>query len=154
MSIDLTGRIANRIFNARKEKMFTQKQVADALGISEGQYAHYEKGRAKPDINTIYQMCILFNASFDEWLGLTENSVEKKESPASAKPKARDKYGISREEYEMFSRFLSGRGINSSQELTATQKKGIKAVSLMLDCLFPVSSAKIDTDDVPTANVG
>lgn len=81
ISKNLTSQIANKILTARKKKNLTQKQVADALGLTEGQYAHYEKGRANPDINTIYQMCIFFDASFDEWLGLL------KKAPVTAHPK-------------------------------------------------------------------
>lgn len=73
---NLTEKIAQKIFAARKASGMTQKQVATLLGISEGQFAHYEKGRAEPSINLIYQMCLLFNASFDEWLGISDKPKE------------------------------------------------------------------------------
>lgn len=72
---NLTEKIAQKIFMARKAFGMTQKQVASLLGISEGQFAHYEKGRAEPSINLIYQMCLLFNASFDEWLGISKKPI-------------------------------------------------------------------------------
>lgn len=63
-------RLAAKMLEARERRGLTQKQVADAIGISEGQYAHYEKCRAKPDINVIFELSCLYNASMDDWLGI------------------------------------------------------------------------------------
>lgn len=145
--------LGEKIKNKRQNVNLKQSELAKQLGVSTSAVGNWENDLNKPNVDLIAKMCFIFNVSPNYFFELSNNHNDKN-SPAQAEPKARDKYGISREEYEMFSRFLSGRGINSSQELTATQRKGIKAVSLMLDCLFPVSSSKIDTDDVPTANVG
>lgn len=67
---EIQSRLATKMLEEREKRGLTQKQVADALGISEGQYAHYEKCRAKPDINVIYELSQLYNASMDAWLGI------------------------------------------------------------------------------------
>ena len=74
MAGELSERIAKRIVEARKSKGMTQYQVADKLGITPGRYLHYEKGRAEPSLDMIYRLCVLFNESFDEWLGLRQPS--------------------------------------------------------------------------------
>lgn len=72
--MDTKELLAEKLLTERKNRNLSQRQVANALGISEGQYAHYEKGRASPDVNMVYQICMFFNVSFDEWLGINKTA--------------------------------------------------------------------------------
>lgn len=67
-------RIAQKIKDARKKRGLTQKEVAAALGIKENRYAHYEKGRAEPSVELLYQICCYYGESFDDWLGIADAS--------------------------------------------------------------------------------
>ena len=59
-----------KLLALRKEKGFTQKDVADRLGISRQAYANYETGNREPDITTLIKIAQLFEVSVDE---LVEN---------------------------------------------------------------------------------
>lgn len=46
----------------------TQKKLADFLQISHDTISLWEKGKSKPDIDTLKKLCILFNCTSDELL--------------------------------------------------------------------------------------
>ena len=54
----------------RKRNKYTQKEMADMLGVTEGCYAHWEQGRNEPSIFYILQLCKLLHISADELLGV------------------------------------------------------------------------------------
>lgn len=56
---------SERLKTARKECHLTQKQVAEALGISEGSYCSYEKAKREPNIEKIRILADLFDVSAD-----------------------------------------------------------------------------------------
>ena len=70
MASKLSKEIAQRILCAREKNGMTQREVAERLNVKETTYANWEKGRAQPNVDTIYSLCKLFNESFDIWLGL------------------------------------------------------------------------------------
>jgi transcriptional regulator with XRE-family HTH domain len=45
---DHQKRIGRRIAQARRDKGWSQRELGDALGISEGQISRYETGRVTP----------------------------------------------------------------------------------------------------------
>ncbi|MBQ6142947.1 MAG: helix-turn-helix domain-containing protein [Clostridia bacterium] len=47
---------------------YTQKQVADMLGVDRSTYAYYESGRIKPDIDTIMKLSTIFNVHYTQIL--------------------------------------------------------------------------------------
>ena len=54
--------------NARKEMEYTQKQVADKLGVVESCYANWEQGRTEPNIAMLRQISELLKVSVDDLL--------------------------------------------------------------------------------------
>jgi transcriptional regulator with XRE-family HTH domain len=50
-----------RITLIRTQNKFTQKQVADALGVSRSAYCGYETGRRKVDIATLRKLASFYN---------------------------------------------------------------------------------------------
>ena len=61
--------INNNIKYLRKEKGWTQQDLADELGVKRPQIGSYEEGRADPRIQTLMKLSNLFNISIDDLLG-------------------------------------------------------------------------------------
>ena len=66
-----------RITEAIKSSGLTQKQIANELGISEGNITNWKKGNNLPSIDILYKLCILLNESSDYLLGLEDESGAK-----------------------------------------------------------------------------
>lgn len=56
----------------RKSTQFTQKKLADYLGLSANTVCEWEKGRSEPSISTIKKMADIFDVSADYLLGLED----------------------------------------------------------------------------------
>lgn len=54
--------------NARIEMEYTQKQVAEKLGVVESCYANWEQGRTEPNISTLRQLSEILKVSVDDLL--------------------------------------------------------------------------------------
>jgi len=71
--------IAERIKKLRKEKGFTQEQLAEILGLNaKSSIANYESGANSPSDEIKKKICELFNCSMDYLMGLTSyiNPIE------------------------------------------------------------------------------
>ena len=66
--------IGSKIRELRREKMWQQKDLANALQMGVGAISNWETGRAKPSKNAIKEMAKLFNVPVDY---LTEDGAEK-----------------------------------------------------------------------------
>ena len=53
----------------RKKRNLTQKDVADAIGITFQTYSYYETGRTKPTPETLCKLADFFDVTVDELLG-------------------------------------------------------------------------------------
>ncbi len=60
--------ISCNIRNLRKRSGYTQKQVADLLGLDRSTYSYYELGKIKPDIATIMKLANIFGVHYTEIL--------------------------------------------------------------------------------------
>ncbi len=54
----------------RQNLKLSQKQVADKLGIKTQSYQAYESGLTMPTMENFLKLCIVFNVSPNELLGL------------------------------------------------------------------------------------
>lgn len=54
----------------RKSKGFTQKQIADVLGIDKSTYSGYEIGKRSPDVDKIKQLANALGVTGDELLDI------------------------------------------------------------------------------------
>lgn len=61
-----------RITEAIKFSGFTQKQIADKLGISEGNITNWKKGENLPSLDILYKLCVILDESSDYLLGLDD----------------------------------------------------------------------------------
>jgi transcriptional regulator with XRE-family HTH domain len=58
-----------RIAQLRKDQGMSQQSVADALGVAQQTYAHYEVGRIRMPISLLPELAPLFGVSIDDLLG-------------------------------------------------------------------------------------
>lgn len=56
--------LINYLKDARKKKGFTQKQVAEQLGIAGNTLSGYENGISEPDIDTFIKMCNIYKIDY------------------------------------------------------------------------------------------
>lgn len=59
----------NNIRKARKANGLTQVELAEKLGVTQGNLSAWETGRWQPDVESIKHMCDLLNCSADFLLG-------------------------------------------------------------------------------------
>ena len=67
--------IANRLQQLRKEKGFSQEQLASELGISRQAVSKWERAESSPDTDNLICLARLYGVSLDELLS-TEESTE------------------------------------------------------------------------------
>nr|DAF98986.1 MAG TPA: helix-turn-helix domain protein [Siphoviridae sp. ctDmR33] len=56
----------------RKLRKATQKQVAQAVGVSETMYQYYEYGKNEPTVGVLIALAKYFNVSLDYLCGLSD----------------------------------------------------------------------------------
>lgn len=69
-------KVGLKITKYRKEKNFTQDDLADKLYVSRQLVSKWENGTGVPSIDTILDMCKLFQITFEELLCLEEETSE------------------------------------------------------------------------------
>lgn len=65
-------RINDILRKERKEKGYTQQQIADILNISRAAYAQYERGQNTPTVDAILKLADFYKLSTDYLLGRYE----------------------------------------------------------------------------------
>ena len=90
--------IANRLQKLRKEKGFSQEELADALGISRQAVSKWERAEASPDTDNLICLAKLYNVSLDSLLDTDETieelKEEQKEKANESEKVKEDKEGI------------------------------------------------------------
>ena len=61
-----------RLLALRKEYGYTQRQVAQMLGISQPSYIRYENGTAQPSLENLSALADIFDVSADYLIGRSE----------------------------------------------------------------------------------
>ena len=61
-----------RVAEAIKFSGYTQKQIAEMLGISEGNITNWKRGENLPSVDILYKLCKLLDTSSDYLLGLSD----------------------------------------------------------------------------------
>lgn len=70
LATDEAQMIGEHIKDARKSAGLTQAHLAEAIGVSQAQIAHYESGRKWPNIQMLIKMCKVLGTSSDKILGI------------------------------------------------------------------------------------
>ncbi|MBY5033861.1 helix-turn-helix domain-containing protein [Streptococcus gallolyticus] len=69
--------IGNKIKEYRKAKSFTQKELAEKVGMGDTTIANYEKGFRTPKKNTLFKLANAFDISIDDLFPPIDKIVEK-----------------------------------------------------------------------------
>ena len=56
----------------RQERGISQRQAANALGVSQALLSHYENGLREPGLNFVVKACDFYNVSADYFIGRTK----------------------------------------------------------------------------------
>ena len=68
--------VANRLQKLRKEKGYSQEQLAEALGISRQAISKWERAESSPDTDNLICLAKLYGISLDELLSTDESFEE------------------------------------------------------------------------------
>lgn len=70
------GVIGERIRSKRKEANLTVDEVAEKIGLSQSMVSQLERGKAKPSLDTLWKLSIIFDVSLSYFFeGIKKNSV-------------------------------------------------------------------------------
>ena len=61
-----------RLIEELKASKYTQKEIANALGITESNLTNWKKGENAPSLETFYRLCVLLEVSADYLLGIDD----------------------------------------------------------------------------------
>ncbi len=67
--------ISQRLIRLRKEKNLSQKEAAEALGVSQALLSHYEKGIRECRLDFLCKASVFYDVSSDYLLGLSETRI-------------------------------------------------------------------------------
>ena len=84
---DLKSVIAKNLIKYRKEKGFTQQELAEKLNYSDKSISKWERGEGVPDIYILKQIAELYDVTVNDIIGMEETI--KKETPIVNKSKNR-----------------------------------------------------------------
>ncbi len=99
--------ISEIIKRLRIKSGYTQKQVADLLGVDRSTYSYYELGRIKPDIKTIMSLSEIFKVHYTQILESETNYRFSDINNSKLNSQNTDNLigNLSREEYNAFMAF-------------------------------------------------
>lgn len=71
----MSTKVSQRLVSLRKEKDLSQKEAAEALGISQALLSHYEKGIRECGLDFLCKASVFYDVSSDYLLGLSETRI-------------------------------------------------------------------------------
>lgn len=63
---------SNRLKTLRQEKQYSQKEVAEKLGVAVSTYANWEQGRRFPTVCDIFNLLAVFEIDANELFNLSD----------------------------------------------------------------------------------
>lgn len=76
--MDVIEILAKRLKELRKENNYSQKEIADMIGIAQVTYSHYELGRRSVSIQNLVKIAQIYNVSTDYLLGISDDKIRAK----------------------------------------------------------------------------
>ncbi len=64
--------LGQRLKELRQEKGYTQKEIAQKLGLNSVTYLHYEKEQREPPLSLLADIANLYGVTVDYLLGLSD----------------------------------------------------------------------------------
>ena len=77
--------LAKRLRELREENEYTQKDIADKIGLTKSAYGYYERGKSVPDAQTLVQLSKIFDVTTDYLLGLSDDKKPIEDTTARQK---------------------------------------------------------------------
>lgn len=74
--MDVIDTLAKRLKELRIENNYSQKEIAELMGIAQVTYSHYELGRRSVSIQNLVKIAQIYNVSVDYLLGLSDVRME------------------------------------------------------------------------------
>ena len=68
--------VGTRLKNARKEKGYTQKRVAEIIGMSRASISSYERNAVDPPLSILRSLADLYGVSSDYLLDIGRTAIE------------------------------------------------------------------------------
>lgn len=68
----ITSISAERLRELRVQNGYTQRQLAETLGIRQQSYVRYEYGTSEPSLENLKKLCEFYNVSSDYLLGISD----------------------------------------------------------------------------------
>ena len=62
--------------NCRKEVALSQKEVAKQLGLNQSSVSDWENDISRPDYETLFKLCQIYNVSLYQLLGINEYTFQ------------------------------------------------------------------------------
>lgn len=106
---DIKENISNNIVYYRKKTGLTQSQLAEKLGVKTTTVSTWERGASSPDIETLYDICKIFDVSLDEIYGVntkSESSQTERSYDGLITVYTRSKKNLSQEEKMRLARII------------------------------------------------
>lgn len=63
---------SDRLKELRVNANFTQRQIAEMLGMKQQSYMRYENDTGEPNLDTVVKLCEIFDVSSDYLLGISD----------------------------------------------------------------------------------
>lgn len=71
--MDVIDTLAKRLKELRIENNYSQKEIAELMGITQVTYSHYELGRRSVSTQNLVNIAKIYNVSTDYLFGLSDN---------------------------------------------------------------------------------
>ena len=90
----LSMEIAQRLADMRREKGFSQEELANRLGLSRQAISKWERGESAPDMANLIALADLYNVTLDELIRGEVPAASAAEAETNAKTSAADKVDV------------------------------------------------------------
>lgn len=102
--------ISNNITFYRKKMKLTQEELANKINVKKTSVSSWEHKANSPDIETLYELCKLFNISLEEMYGVSDNNNQETlieiEKEYIEMAKELEKYNITQEDMKKIIKIL------------------------------------------------
>lgn len=121
-----------RLVAARKEKGYTQKELAEKLSITPTRLNYWEKDKRNPDVDMIWKLIEVLNISGDWLLGRDDKAI--KTAPES--DESESEAAVQRRTQILYNAFVDCGFIPAGGDLTDDQLRFCMGLADMLNIYF------------------
>lgn len=116
------------------ESGYTQKEIAEKLGVSKSSVTNWIKGKNSPDANLVMPICNLLNITIGQFYGEDSSGPLEKPSPGTGKNAPE---GAINDMFDYLNKALMSMGfIKKDQDLTAKQADVLIGICQIIRATF------------------